>query len=90
MKICKGKKKIREFKNIAINILKPEENKELINEGCFIPDCRRRSWKVRNQKNVEERENGSLLTGFQFEMPPNTKGFGQRRSRALYPIKLFC
>ena len=73
MNICKGKEKFREFKNIAINILKPEENQELINEGCFIPHCMRRSWKVRNQKNVDERENGSLRTGFKFEMPPNTK-----------------
>ena len=73
MNLCKGKEKFREFKNIAMNILKPEESKELINEGCFIPDCMQRSWKVRNQRNIEERKNDKLITGFQFEMPPNTK-----------------
>ena len=43
---CIGKEKFKEFRNISMKILKPEENKELINDGCFIPNCMQRSWKI--------------------------------------------
>ena len=44
MNLCKGKEKFKEFRNIAINILKPNESQELIDEKCFIPNCMQRSW----------------------------------------------
>ena len=67
MDICEGKEKFKQFKNIAMNILKPEENNELINEGCFIPDCVKRSWKIKKEKDIDEERNGELPTGFEFE-----------------------
>ena len=47
MNICKGKEKFQQYKHIALNILKPEESNELINEGCFIPNCVQRLWKIK-------------------------------------------
>ena len=62
MNICEGKEKFKQFKNIAMNILKPDENKKLINEGCFIPNCVQRSWKIKKEKDIDEKR-----TGFEFE-----------------------
>ena len=73
MNPCKGKEKFKEFKSLVMNILKPEETKELINKGCFIPNCMQRSWKIRNQRNSDERDNDKPLTGFGIKMPPNMK-----------------
>ena len=67
MNICEGKEKFKQFKNIAMNILKPEESNELTNERCFIPDCEQRSWKMKNQIITDEEKNGELITGFSFE-----------------------
>ena len=68
MNLCKGKEKFEDFKNIAMKILKPEEREELINGGCFMPNCMQRSWTIRNQKTMEIKR-----TGFEFEMPQHTK-----------------
>ena len=73
MNPCKGKEKFKEFKSIVMNILKPEETKELKDKGCFIPNCMQRSWKIRNQRNTDERQNDKPLTGFGIKMPPNMK-----------------
>ena len=73
MNPCKGKEKFQEFKSIVMNILKPDETTELINKGCFIPNCMQRSWKIRNQRNTDERRNDKPLTGFGIKMPPNMK-----------------
>ena len=62
MTICKGKEKFSQYKNITMNILKPEESNELINEGCFIPNCVQRSWKIKKESiKVQE------ITGFYYE-----------------------
>ena len=65
---CKGKEKFDEFNKTIMNILKPEASKELINKGCFVPNCMQRSWTIRNQKTMEIKR-----TGFEFEMPQHTK-----------------
>ena len=67
MKICKGKEKFKLFRNIAMNILKPEESNELINEGCFIPNCVQRLWKIKKENYDDNEKNGKLTTGFQYE-----------------------
>ena len=72
LKLCNGKEKFKKFRIIAMNILKPETREELINEGCFIPNCKQRSWKVENERNVEKIKNDSIIIGFQFEMPQHT------------------
>ena len=69
MNICEGKEKFKQFKNIAMNILKPEESTELINSGCFIPNCLQRSWKIKKERDVDEKnENGEPATGFELEL----------------------
>lgn len=73
MNLCKGKEKFDYFKDIAMNILKPNESKEFINEGCLKPNCMQRSWKIKNQRLIEETYKDTPIAGFQFEMPPNTK-----------------
>ena len=54
LNLCEGKEKFQEFRRIALNILKLETNKELINECCFLPNCLRRSWTIKNRKEVEK------------------------------------
>ena len=72
LNLCNGKEKFKKFRIIAMNILKPETREELINKGCFIPNCKQRSWKVENERNVEKIKNDSIIIGFQFEMPQHT------------------
>ena len=68
MNLCKGKEKFKEFKNLAMNILKSEQSKELINEGCFMPNCMQRSWEVKKDNNIERIRNGNPVTGFKYEI----------------------
>ena len=90
MGLCKGNKKFEDFKNIAMNILNPEESDELINEGCFVPNCVQRSWSIRNQRNIERKENDKLTTGFQFEMAPNTKVLVREETKLYTLINFFA
>ena len=48
--VCKGKDKFKEYKNISMNIPGREETKDLIKEGCLIPNCQQRSWDVKQEK----------------------------------------
>ena len=66
MNLCEGKAKFKEFKNISMNILKPEETKELINEGCFVPNCMQRSWTLKKNQRREKIVNDKVTTGFQY------------------------
>ena len=51
--VCKGKEKFREFKNISLNIWRPEGTKGLIKEGCFIQNCQKQSWDMKKEKYTE-------------------------------------
>ena len=73
LNLCEGKEKFQEFRRIALNILKLETNKELINECCFLPNCLRRSWTIKNRKEVEKIKNDTLMTGFVYDLPQHTK-----------------
>ena len=66
--VCEGEEKFQEFKNISMNILKTEANKELINEGCFIPNCMQRSWEIR-----KDWKDHSFITGFTYDLPQHMK-----------------
>ena len=69
LNLCKGKEKFKEFKNLAMNILKSEQSKELINEGCFMPNCMQRSWKVKKDNYIKRNDkNGIPVTGFKYEI----------------------
>ena len=92
MNVCKGKDKFREFKNISMNILNPEENEELNEEGCFIPDCRQRSWSIRFREIFETKvvrnENESNTSGFMYDLPQDTKTLVRKEVR-LYTASNF-
>ena len=91
LNLCKGQKKFQEFKNIAMNILKPNTRNELIKEGCFIPNCMQRSWEIKKEKNREEtNENGSLITGFQYKIHENTKVLVRKEVRLYTVINFFA
>ena len=65
LNICEGKEKFKQFRNIAMNILKPEESNELINEGCFVPNCVQRSWKIKKEKYDGEQKTGFWLEWYE-------------------------
>ena len=44
MNNCTGKAKFQEFQNIAKKILTPGMKKELVQAGCFVPNCKQRTW----------------------------------------------
>ena len=68
MNLCKGKEKFKEFKNLAMNILKSDQSKELINEDCFKPNCMQRSWEVKKDNYIKRIKNGNPVTGFKYEI----------------------
>ena len=78
MNVCKGKDKYLEFKNISMNILKPETDEELNKEGCFIPDCQQKSWSIGFKETYDiktmrhEMPMENATDGFLFEMPQET------------------
>ena len=81
--VCKGKDKFREFKNIAMNILGTEQTKELIKEGCFIPNCQQRSWEMKKDILAQS-------SGFEFMMPQKPKVFERREVKLYTPINFFA
>ena len=94
MNICKGKEKYWEFRNISMNILKSEENKELNEEGCFIPDCQQRSWSIRFKENydimTETPLGNSTAAGFMYDMPRDTKTLVRKEVRLYTAINFFA
>ena len=94
MNICKGKDKYWEFKNISMNILEPEENEELKEEGCFVPDCQQRSWSIRfkekfdMKKVTNDKEN--YASGFMYDMPQETKTLVRKEVRLYTAINFFA
>ena len=57
----------------------------MINEGCFIPNCMQRNWESKKQGNFEQKTNGNLLTGFQYELPQRTNVL-MRKEAKLYTV----
>ena len=84
---CKGKEKFKEFKNIAMHILKPKESKELIVERCFIPNCMQRSWTIKSR---DKRKNEKSITGFQFEIPQDSNVLVRQEVKLYTLINFFA
>ena len=82
--VCKGKDKFREFQNISMNILRTEQTKELIKEGCFIPNCQQRSWEMKKDILFTQ------SSGFEFMMPQKPKVFERREVKLYTPINFFA
>ena len=82
--ICTGKDKFEEFKNFSMNILRTEEAKNLIEEGCFIPNCLQRSWDMK----IEKLPN--LGSGFEFFMPQKAKVLLRKEKKLYTMINFFA
>ena len=83
--VCLGKDKFQEYKNISMNILKPEEQIYLIKDGCFIPNCQQRSWETK-----KEILTGYEASGFEFIMPKQPKVLVRREMKLYTPINFFA
>ena len=94
MNVCKGKEKYWEFKNVSMNILKPEENEELNKEGCLIPDCHQRSWSIRFKEsfdiNTVTNYKENYTSGFMYDMPQDTKTLIRKEVRLYTAINFFA
>jgi hypothetical protein len=98
MNVCRGKEKYWEFKNISMNILMPEENKELNKEGCFIPNCQQRSWSIRFKETFETKAVNWVVTnerekntsGFIYDMSQETKTLVRKEVRLYTAINFFA
>ena len=87
MNICQGKEKFKQFKNIAMNILKPKESKELIVERCFIPNCMQRSWQ---RSDIYQRTKEKLITEFQHVIHQNSKQLVRQEVKLYTLINFFA
>ena len=81
--VCTGIDKFNEFKNISMNILRTEETKDLIKEGCFIPNCLQRSWDMKIAKLPG-------FSGFEFFMPQKAKVLLRKEKKLYTMINLFA
>ena len=82
--ICTGKDMFKELKNISMNILWTEETKDLIKEGCFIPNCLQRSWDIK----IEKLPN--LGSGFEIFMPQKAKVLLRKEKKLYTMINFFA
>ena len=82
---CKGRDKFIEFKNLSMNILKPEKEEELIKEGCFTPNCGKRSWKMKFKQNFPDKR-----LGFTLMIRQNTKVVVRKEVNLYTPINFFA
>ena len=83
--ICRGREKFIEFRNLSMKILKPEEYKELVKEGCFTPNCCKRTWNV---KFKDEFSDGIFGTGV--EISQNTEILVRKEVNLYTPINFFA
>ena len=82
--VCTGKDKFWEFKNLSMNILSTEEAKNLIRDGCFIPNCLLQSWDIKKEK-----YNG-YGSGFELLMPEMPKVLVKREVKLYTLINFFA
>ena len=78
--LCEGKGMFKESKNIAKKILELDASIELINEGCLIPNCLQRSWKIETNNNI--------ITGLEYYLPDHMEVL-VREEVKLYTLKNF-
>ena len=83
--VCKGKDKFTEYKNIAMNILKPHKTEELFKEGCFTPNCCKRTW---NTKFKDVISDGTFGVGV--AITQNTEILVRKEVNLYTPINFFA
>ena len=71
---CTGKDKFEEFKNLSSKLLEASIEKELIKEGCLIPNCHQRAWTVDSTEKFEVNDgNGGKISMMELTFPHYTK-----------------
>ena len=59
---CSGKEKFEDFKNLSAKLKGNSIGKELMEEGCPIPNCQERAWTVYFTEKFDNSENKSSST----------------------------
>ena len=80
--VCQGTDKFQEYRNLTMNMLKPEIIEELRTEKCMMENCEQKLWEV---KFKEEKESSGNGFGFFYFMPRRTKVL-VRKEIELYTI----
>ena len=84
---CTGKDKFVEFKNLAMSIRESDIEKELIDQGCIIPNCREQTWSI-EAKEKYERPGNQTKTSIFYQFPHYTKVL-VRNEIKLYTLSSF-
>ena len=84
---CTGKDKFAEFRNLSLNIREPEIEKELIDQGCIIPNCRQQTWSIESKEKLESHVNKTKTT-LHYQFPHYTKVL-VRNEIKLYTLSSF-
>ena len=58
---CTGKEKFEEFKNLSTKVIEAGIEKELMEEGCLIPNCHQRTWTIDSTTTFESEEQKIVL-----------------------------
>ena len=56
---CTGKEKFEEFKNLSSKLIKASVEKELLEEGCLVPNCHQRSWIIDSSNKYDSKKEGN-------------------------------
>ena len=78
-------KQILGIQKHSMNILKPEEHKDLIKDGCFIPNCQQPSWETKKEILTSYKD-----SGFELIMPKRPKVLARREMKLYTPIHFFA
>ena len=74
---CTGKEKFEEFKNLSAKIIDASIGKELMEEGCPIPNCHQRAWTIAAAEKFDQKNGGtesnSTSTEMQLSFPHYTQ-----------------
>ena len=56
---CTGKEKFEEFKNLSAKLIDAGTEKELMEEGCIIPNCHQRAWTIDSTEKFDNEKGGN-------------------------------
>ena len=71
---CIGKEKFEEFKNLSAKLIDDSIEKELMEEGCPIPNCHQRAWTIDSTEKFDIGKKGNESTfEIQLVFPHYTK-----------------
>ena len=65
---CTGKEKFDEFKNLSAKLIDASIEKELMEEGCPIPNCNQRAWTIDSTEKFVQKNGGTESNSTSIEM----------------------